>query len=314
MIVGNVQDTEACLRHFGAQIETLCIFPATFLNIIDFADILNSLVEYCSVKLVNLQIHRFIFDWNDTMIVQSQPLFSRLQKCVFQDCIIYVGWLATCSELAELILIRSNVVGRNTETNFRASWLVTMKIDDLDYWSAFWVGEKHPSQIEERKNMIRSFNTINRQRNTPVTRLEIVSSFFQYSTNDHISQYKKLRLLKVYMPVGYESKELIIAANELKELAKLFYRCIMCNFTAEYLLKIIEKANNLQHFIITFEGNMALKFTEATYRAILHVVGQRSNEKPLYITFVCRECDQNDVNIPLQMHPLLVVMKNVIRF
>lgn len=196
--------------------------------------------------------------------------------------------------------------------------LLTMKIEDVKFMTEIECGilrKKSQNNVTlERKNMLRIFNYINRAKNlqAPVTRFEIASNIFEYTATTPISKFRKLKSLKIYTPVGYDSDHLIVALGDLKELDELAYRCIACNFTADYLLKLIENAKNLHHLYISFEQNMSLKLDAQSYRKFLNAVGRRSNDKPLHMIFICNECDFNAINVPSAMDPSLYISKHVI--
>lgn len=316
LIVNSAEDVENCVRHFGAQINSLSLIPTKLFQIGDFESVLNSLVGNCSETLTALEIHRFMFDCNVKLIEKSEPLFSHLHTLILRDSVMAVGWLDICSELNEFTLIRSTVTGRRPHLQSQASMLLTIKIEDMEYVADGVFGKlrrsSKPNITLDRKDMMRVFNFINRARNqlVPVTQLEIASNVFEYSADAAISKFDRLKSLKIFTPVGYESDHLIAALRNLNELCVLGYRCIACKFTADYLLKLIDTAKNLHHLSIAFEENLALKLNEESYREFLGAVGQRSNAKPLHVTFICKECDFNAIDIPSnRMAPSLYISK-----
>lgn len=316
LIVTSAKEAENCLRHFGAQINSLSLIPMKLFQFSDFESVLNSLVQNCSETLTALEIHRFMFDCNVKLIEKSEPLFSRLHTLVLRDSVMAVGWLDICSELSEFTLIRSTVTGRRSHPQSQASMLLTMKIEDMEHEAegAFHKQRKRskPNITLDRKDMLRVFNFINRARNqmVPVPQLEIVSNVFEYSADAPISKFDRLMLLKVFTPVGYESDHLIAALRNLNDLCVLGYRCIACKFTADYLLKLIDNGKNLHYLSIAFEENLSLKLNEESYRKCLDAVGQRSNGKSLQVSFICKESDFNAIDIPTnRMAPLLYISK-----
>lgn len=312
MMASSAEEAERGLRHFGAHIESLCLIPTNWLQLADFEKILHSLVKNCSDTLSSLEIHHFMFDCDQKIIDFCEPLFCHLRKLILKDCVMFIGWLEICSELTEFSLIRSSLIGDEVRANSQLSMLLTMKIEDMECTAVTKFDERNVAL--DRNDLLRMFDSIKREKckRLPVTRFEIISNVFEFSKSAPIFKFENLKYLNIFTPVGYDNGHLIAALKHLKNLCCLYYRCIACKFTADFLVQLIGNTRKLHHLSIAFEQNMTLRLDKYAYRKFLNVVEQRSNHKPLHLIFKCQEMDFEAIHIPNHMESLLLISKEVI--
>lgn len=292
--VDNVDNGHNFLRNFGSSVQSLCLINTKAFPVISPMnnDILCLLLQYCHETLIELELNQFVFyHLNINDLRKLRPLFSRLQKLVFNDCFIGNNMLEVCNDTVEVILNRTfltrEILYYDPIYDKLTFNMKTLKI----------IGHETHNRPDETHliNTICTQWSWSRSMGIPYIEcleIEMYRKTLTQNLFEAILQYN-MKKLKVYGYVELSEMKMIIDMLPSITVTELTlghpYR-----FRSSHLMRIYKKNENLEQLIVILD----LDPTNSTdYRTVRY--RHRTNEKPMNAIIVGTESQIRSFNIDL---------------